>query len=727
MRCLCLTLAASLLALSLPCIRAQDAVLVLTPSPTTTVAAGTGSAGYGGDGNSASAAQLAAPSAMARDAQGNIFLADTRNHRIRRIAAADGTISTIAGTGVQGFAGDEGPATQAQLDSPGGVAVLTDGTLVIVDTHNHRLRRVDAAGNIHTIAGTGTRGYSGDGAAATAAQLNGPLGVAAGLAGDLYIADAGNHCIRHLGADGTISTVAGDGTQGDAIDGAPATSTHLNLPVAVTVRADGSVLITDRGSNRILILQTDGTLHTLNTASVSLRRPSGTGTNSFGDTLIADTGNFRVAQISSSGAGSVLGSGEQGAPNPALAPIATAFGATASVLGTNTSAAPGQIAVLDRDHSQLLQVSLPRLAFADTVVATASLPRSVVLRNAGTTALSVTSIGLPAPFTTAATSTCGSAPFQLAANANCQLDLLFTPSTIGAVSTVLEVNIANGPPQRVTLLGNGLRTGTQLASSVSLQTSGTLNYAGVPLAITAAVLGSSTTAATGNVTFLDGTTVLGTSPLNPSAQATLTTAALATGAHTLSARYSGDALYLPSTSAASALTITLAPDFTATASNTAPLILHSGNPGALSLTLQPSNGVLNRVVTITVDGLPPGTAINVTPIPITLASDPVPVNIAFKLPVSLSQAQPSSALRLVLLAPFLLFLPARRRASALLLVALAVLPLALQGCGGGYLGGQSVTAQSATATYPVTVTATCTGVTGGTLTHTASFTVEVQP
>ena len=719
--------AALCLALLLPSSRAQDAVLVLAPSATTSVRGGKGTAGFSGDGTAATAAQLAAPGAMARDGAGSLFIADTRNHRIRRIAP-DGTITTVAGTGTQGFSGDEGPATKAQLDSPSGIAVAADGTLFIADTHNARIRHVDAVGIIHTVTGTGTGGFSGDGGLATSAKLSSPTGLAPGLTGDLYIADTGNYRIRHVDANGIISTVAGDGAQGTSPDGTQATAAHLDAPIALTVRPDGSVLIADRGNNRILALETDGTLRRLSTASVSLRRPGAVAVNSFGDTLIADTGNFRVAQISSNGSGSALGSGIQGAFDPSAAPVTTALGAPVSVLDTGIGGESSQFSAIDRDSSRIVQVSLPQLTFPDTVVATSSTPRSLLLRNAGNVPLSVGALTIPAPFTAAASSSCGTAPFHLAVGTSCTVGLVFSPQTVGPAGGVLQVDAQNTPPERVTLSGNGLRTGTELASSTSLQTSASLTYAGTPVTLTAAVLGGSAAAATGTVTFRDGTTELGNGTLNPAAQATLTTSSFTTGAHTLTARYSGDRSYLTSTSADSALTVAIPPDFTVAATSNR-VTVASGSAGALALMLQPVSGVLNQTVAVAVTGLPTGSAINVTPVPVVLASAPLTVNIVFKLPVSLSRTNTNDrGIWVAGLLPFLLFSPRKRRTSFVLTAMLACLPLFLQGCGGGYLSSNSsVNAQSAGSTYPVVVTASCPGVTGATLTHSATVIVVVQP
>ena len=729
MRALRVTFASAMLALLACSSSAQDAVLVLSPSASVSVRAGTGTAGFGGDNANATAAQLARPSALAQDSLGNLYLADTRNHRIRRINP-NGLITTVAGNGAQGFLGDGGLAIQAQLDSPSGIAIAADGTLVIADTRNHRIRQVDMAGVIHTIAGIGTAGFTGDGGLASAAQLSSPLGVAIGLAGDLYVADSGNHRIRHIDSNGKIATVAGNGTQGSSVDGtsatAPqlATAAQLDSPSAVTVRADGSVLIADRRNDRVLVLNTDGTLSILTTASVSLRRPSAVATNTLGDTLIADTGNYRVTQISSNGVGSVLGSGEQGALNPAAPPITTPLGAPASVVASALGSA-AQFTAVDRDSSQVLQVAMPQLTFPDTVVATTSATRSLLLHNAGTASVKVTALSIPSAFSAAATATCGAAPFSIPPGASCTLDLAFAPQTDASVSALLEIDADNAPPQRVLMLGTGLRTGTQLPSTTSLQSSGTLDYAGMPVNFTAAVLGGSATAATGTVTFLDGTTELGSSPLNAAAQATFTSTGLAAGSHVLTARYNGDAHYLGSASTGVPMTVVSPPDFTIAPASSARVTMQSGNAGVLSLVLQPVNGVLDQTVTITTSGLPTGTAITVAPIPVALASSPANVSIAFKLPVSLSTLQHPAALFSFLLLPIVF---RRRKGQGMLVIAClgVAMPLLLQGCGGGYLSGNNVGAPSNGSTYAVTVTASCPGVTGATLTHSTTFTVVVQ-
>ena len=161
--------------------------------------AGTGTAGYSGDGGLSSSAQLWNPWGVAVDSAGNIFIADTASQRIRKIDVTTGVISTVAGTGTAGFSGDGGLATSAQLNSPQGLAVDSAGNVFIADTTNHSIRKIDATtGLITTVTGTGTAGFSGDGNAPNTALLNNPLGVAVDSVGNIFIADTFNQRIRKI-------------------------------------------------------------------------------------------------------------------------------------------------------------------------------------------------------------------------------------------------------------------------------------------------------------------------------------------------------------------------------------------------------------------------------------------------------------------------------------------------------------------------------------------------
>lgn len=218
-----------------------------TPETITTLA-GNGVQDFSGDGGPAAQASLNDPTGVAVDIQGNVYVADFANHRIRRIGK-DGVITTVAGMGTPGFSGDGGPATLSHLSFPTGVAVDAKGVLYIADTDNNRIRRVGPSGIITTIAGVGHFGFLGDGGVATQASLNFPTGVAVDAAGIVYIADTGNHRIRRVGPNGIITTLAGIGIPGFSGDGGPATQASLNYPYGVAVDVKGNVYIADTGSN----------------------------------------------------------------------------------------------------------------------------------------------------------------------------------------------------------------------------------------------------------------------------------------------------------------------------------------------------------------------------------------------------------------------------------------------------------------------------------------------
>ena len=288
--------------------------------------AGAGTYGFGGDGGPAVAAQLDTPYGVAVDGAGNLYIADRNNHRIRKVDSA-GAISTVAGGGP---IGDGGAAVAAQLYSPQGVAPDGAGNLYIADLGNRRIRKVDAAGVISTVAGAGTRGYGGDGGAATEAQL-GPRGVALDGAGNLYIADQNNHRIRKVDAAGVISTVAGDGTRGSGGDGGPAVAAQLDLPNGVALDGLGNLYIADTGNHRIRKVDAAGVISTVAgdgevgfgaggyggdggpATAAQLSFPRGVAVDGAGNLYIADSSNNRIRKVDAAGViSTVAGSGEVG-------------------------------------------------------------------------------------------------------------------------------------------------------------------------------------------------------------------------------------------------------------------------------------------------------------------------------------------------------------------------------------------------------------------------------
>jgi RHS repeat-associated protein len=225
-----------------------------------TTVAGNGTLGFSGDGGPATQAQLNNPQGVAVGPDGSLYIAEgAGTYRVRRVGP-DGIITTFAGDGLWGYNGDGIPAAHAHLTQPNAVAVGPDGSLYIADSADNRIRRVGPDGIITTVAGNGTAGSSGDGGPATQARLRYPIGLTVGPDGSLYFADFNNNRIRRVGPDGIIATVAGNGTAGSSGDGGPATQAQLRLPHDVAVGPDGSLYLADSFSNRIRRVRPDGTI-----------------------------------------------------------------------------------------------------------------------------------------------------------------------------------------------------------------------------------------------------------------------------------------------------------------------------------------------------------------------------------------------------------------------------------------------------------------------------------
>jgi uncharacterized protein (TIGR03437 family) len=279
-----------------------------------TTVAGNGSVG---DNGPATSAQLSEPWGVAVDAAGNLYIADSSNNRIRKVA--NGVITTVAGNGIQGFGGDNGPAISAELNEPWSVAVDAAGNLYIADGPNNRIRMV-ASGVITTAAGNGTQGFSGDNGPPASAALNQPQGVAVDSAGDLYIADISNRRIRKV-SRGTITTVAGNGSVGD---NGPATSAQLSEPWAVAVDPAGNLYIADVANDRIRKVS-NGVITTIAgngteglagdngpAASAQLFPPLGVAVGAGGDLYIADPVSSQIRRVSNGVISTVAGNGVPG-------------------------------------------------------------------------------------------------------------------------------------------------------------------------------------------------------------------------------------------------------------------------------------------------------------------------------------------------------------------------------------------------------------------------------
>jgi streptogramin lyase len=295
------------------CDTANHRIRKITPDGKISTVAGTGEKGHSGDGGPATAAKLDEPYEVRFDSAGNVFWVERLSHSVRKLDVKTGTIATVAGTGVAGFSGDGGPASKAQLSDPHSIGFDRKGDLYICDVKNHRIRKVDmksgtistfagtgeklptpegakfsaaplfgpramdfdghgnlwlalregnaiyrldlAQGTVHRVAGTGKKGFSGDGGPAKDAELNGPKGIAVAPDGNVFIADTENHVIRRIDVKtGVLSTVAGTGARGNGTESDPL-KCALNRPHGVFVDADGAVYIGDTEAQRVRVLR----------------------------------------------------------------------------------------------------------------------------------------------------------------------------------------------------------------------------------------------------------------------------------------------------------------------------------------------------------------------------------------------------------------------------------------------------------------------------------------
>ncbi|MBV9083121.1 MAG: choice-of-anchor D domain-containing protein, partial [Acidobacteriaceae bacterium] len=483
---------------------------VNTTTGVITTVAGNGQAGYSGDNGPATSATLNAPTAVAVDAAGNLYIADNNNNCVRRVDAFSGKIATVAGVCTATPAstlGDGGPASSASLDGPSDVAVDAAGNLYIADMHHHRVRKVDSSGTITTIAGGGTPGpgsdgignggpavnavlgypsglaldaagnlyiadsslqlvrviksgiisvvagngsaaYSGDGGTATNASLYGPAGIRVDAAGDLFIADTGNSVVREVNAAGIITTIAGNAAQfGYFGDGGSAARSVLNAPTGVAVNASGNVYIADSG-NRV-VRSVGATAAPLSFAGTTVGTVSSAqivtlqnvGNQPLAISNVAVSGNF-VQQ--SSGATDCVVSLNV-APGASCS-IAVAFApqTNGSLTGTVTlGASSGNVSVAltgtgSGSAASLPAVSATALTFSNQVVGIPSGVQTLTLSNPGPAAISIAGISLSgsADFAIGST-TCGS---TLAANSSCTVSIVFTPSAPGTETATLGFN-----------------------------------------------------------------------------------------------------------------------------------------------------------------------------------------------------------------------------------------------------------------------------------------------
>ncbi len=494
--------------------------------------AGNGTRGYAGNGlpSTNAAVRLNAPSSVALDGAGNLYIADTGNNVVRMIAASTGIITTVAGNrsigdSDAGRVGDNGLATAANLNQPQGVSVDGSGNPFIADTANHRIRRVDAftgiittlAGNGSTDAASGAGGYAGDGGPASQAELNFPMTVAFDSAGSMYIPDSANNVVRvvtavngGITANSIIITFAGNGTLGDSGDGGSATQATLFSPSGVIVDAAGNANIADTGNSSIrkvgsatgfisTIAQNNTGAYVFNNGGpyvVNIWAPVGLILDGGGNLYFADSENMRIREIQSS------------------------FG------------------VLD-------YVATP------TRQGDQSATQSMTIENDGNAPLDLTAItsGNNAALDGTATTCLVGGP-SLAVSADCAVGAIFAPSVAAdpLFGQVMVSGESFNSPLDIELIGDA-----SLVNSTTTALTSSANPSGFgQIVIFAATVNTGALAGklTGSVAFMDGANPLGTTaPVNSSGVATLQVTTLAVGLHAIAASYGGDSTHFSSASA----------------------------------------------------------------------------------------------------------------------------------------------------------------------------------
>jgi sugar lactone lactonase YvrE len=718
---------------------------VSSATGTITTIAGTGAPGFSGDGGPAKSAQLDLPTALALDASGNLYVADSNNHRVRRIAAATGVIATVTGNGIEAFAGDNGPATAASIDSPNGLALDSSGNLTIADTHNGRLRRVSAAtGLISTVAGAGVvagnvQSFGGDNGPATAAGLALPRGLTLDSAGNLYFADSANHRIRRISPAGVITTVAGQGTETFAGDNAPAVSASLDSPQSVAISPAGLLTLADTANQRIRQLDAlpapGPDIHTiagLGTTTPGVLALSGPSVVAYGSGSITAT-----LTAASNATGSVTFLDTNGGTQTTLG--AASLNSDAATISTSTlaTAAHSLVATYPGDATHTAAQS-PALALTVSPLAITAAPNPAsILYGQPIPVLSGTLTGVLARDTGKVAAVFTSSAAALSPVGSYPIAATLTGSAAGnysvSVTPAASLSIAQTPTQ------------TSLSTSTSSP--------GVGLPVTLTVQATSTTSGvpTGSVTLLDGSTTLSVVPLSAGGAATFTTSSLSLGAHSLSASYSGDANFQPSSSATANLAVGTASDFTLTATGATAQSIPKGSAATYSFSVSMQGAAMASPIALAVQGVPLGATSSINPSYIPPGSAVTSFTVTIQTPLAALDRKTRPAgpmyrgplgtgLLAVLLLPMIGLsrrLPHKKRGGrilsrtchsliVLIFVAASCILLATLATGcGNRINPDAESANSTTYTYTLTVTGTATGPTGAALQHSAVVTLQV--
>ena len=584
-----------------------NTTMALSPGTMLTVA-GNGMQGYAGDQGPATGAEVYSPLGVSVDRDGNVFLADFNNNRIRvvntqaipitvaGITISPGTIATIVGTGIAGFSGDGGSPNSAQIWGPIALALDAGGNLYLSDSNNNRIRIVNlqsssismfgvsvAPGTIQTVAGNGTNGYSGDGGPATSAALAIPQGFALDPGGNLLIADWANQRIRRVDkTTGVITTIAGGGAscaqRTDGLgDGCPAVNSTVIFPTAVAIDSFGNIFLTD-GNFRIRVIYQGGNVPGLSnpqTQHIYTLAGAGSGcaqqTDAAGDgcastdvpsilgiglaldrggsLYIADSGNALLRRLDR-----VTGIVTAIAGNGTAGYSGDGRGATSGALafdsfqygGVLTGDSNGNLYFGDSSNNRVREIlaAAAPLSFQETNVGSTSVAQRLLLENNGTAILSVPTIAVSGPDHTDFSES-NTCNSSIQPGGSCTILVTYTPSHAGNSTATLSISSSNATNSPQSVALNG----TTLSSTATVLTS-SLNPATALSNVTfTATVTSSGGTPTGSVTFTDGPITLGTGAVDASGVATWSTSSLSAGTHSIAASYGGDATYAGSTAA----------------------------------------------------------------------------------------------------------------------------------------------------------------------------------
>ncbi len=515
--------------------------------------AGIGAPGFSGDGVAATTAAVNLPQGVALDGGGNLYIADTANNRIRRVDVVTGILTTVAGNGQQGYAGDGALAIMAQLNHPAGIAVDAYGNLYIADTGNSVIRKVTAAtGEIATIAGNGTAGYAGDGGLATAAELNLPAALAVDASGNILIADSANNRIRFVdAASGRISLYAGNGSTTYNGDGLAATQAALSNPQGVALDSSDNLYLTDTGHNlvREVVTSTGEIQIVAGTAgqpggfggdggpatSALLNAPTGLTLDTSGNLYISDSANARIRRVDAADGTieTIAGSNQPGFAGDGGASTLAELAAPSGV-GTD---ALGQVVLADQTDGAVRSITaLPPapLSFGNVAVGCGiSAPQTVELANVGNASLKVAALTAPTdfPLVNSNANTCV-ANVSRSSGSVCAMTFAFAPTVPGNLNEAASVTdntlYIPGAAHSINMSGIGQPLAVIATTTTVTATPDSLAY-GAPVVLIATVTSAQGPVSSGVVQFSINSLVVGSAALNGAGVASLTIPAAPTG------------------------------------------------------------------------------------------------------------------------------------------------------------------------------------------------------